>query len=287
MNPMKPTNSINYKRYLSIGIVVCSFIALYHHVIYKMVHDWSIDNNYSHGYLIPIITAYLIWQIHKELAELSLRPANSGLILLILSILFFIVAYVGAELFTMRFSMLLVIFSSIVFLVGWAIAKALIFPLLYLLFMIPLPTIIWNQIAFPLKLFATKMAVGVIKAINIPVYSEGNVIFLSNTTLEVVDACSGLRSLTSLLALSAAFALISDHSRFNKTILFFTAIPIAILVNIFRLSSTAILAKYFGAQVAEGFLHEVSGILVFFIALILMYSIHRVMNHFDNKSYMI
>ncbi|MFH0725205.1 MAG: exosortase A [Pseudomonadota bacterium] len=274
---------MNPKRYLPIIMLGLSFIALYYHVIYKMVHDWSIDDNYSHGFLIPVISGYLIWQNQKKLSEIPVKPSNSGMVLLLFSIMFFIAAYIGAELFTMRFSMILVILSAIIFLAGWSMAKALFYPIGYLIFMIPLPAIIWNKIAFPLKLFATKMAVMVIKAINIPVYSEGNIIYLANTTLEVVDACSGLRSLTSLLALGAAFALISDHSRLKKIILFLSAVPIAILVNIFRLSSTAVLAKFYGAKVAEGFLHEMSGILVFFIALILMYLIHQLMYRVGEK----
>jgi exosortase len=271
------------KNYLSIAMVGLSFIALYYHVIYKMVHDWSIDDNYSHGFLIPVISGYLIWQNRKRLSELPLKPSNFGLVLLLFSILFFIAAHVGAELFTMRFSMILVILSAIVFLAGWTMAKELLLPVGYLIFMIPLPAIIWNKIAFPLKLFATKMAVTVIKALNIPVYSEGNIIHLANTTLEVVDACSGLRSLTSLLALGAAFALISDHSPLKKITLFLSAVPIAILVNIFRLSSTAVLAKFYGAKVAEGFLHDISGIIVFFLALILMYMIHSVMERVEKR----
>lgn len=264
-------------------MVALSFIALYYHVIYKMAHDWSIDDNYSHGFLIPVISGYLIWQNRKKLSELPVKPSNAGLVLLLLSILFFIAAHVGAELFTMRFSMILVILSAIVFLAGWAMAKALLLPVGYLVFMIPLPAIIWNKIAFPLKLFATKIAVLVIKAISIPVYSEGNIIYLANTTLEVVDACSGLRSLTSLLALGAAFALLSDHSRLKKIILFFSAIPIAIIVNIFRLSSTAVLAKFFGAKVAEGFLHDISGVIIFILALTLMYMIHLTMERVGNR----
>lgn len=278
---MNPT----YNRYLSIGMVALSFIALYYHVIYKMVHDWSIDDNYSHGFLIPVISGYLIWQDKKRLSELPIKPSNSGLILLLLSIMFFVATYVGAELFTMRFSMILVILSAIVFLYGWQMAKALLLPVGYLIFMIPLPAIIWNKIAFPLKIFATKLSVLVIKAIQIPVYSEGNIIHLANTTLEVVDACSGLRSLTSLLALGAAFALISDHSRLKKIILFLSAVPIAIFVNIFRLSSTAVLARYFGAKVAEGFLHDMSGIIVFFLALTLMYLIHQLMCRVGEKQF--
>ena len=283
----------SFRRYLPLIIVTLCFLIMYFHAIYKMVLDWSIDDNYSHGFLIPFITGYLIFQKRKKLSEISLNPSNFGIALIIISLIFFIITSIGAELFTMRFSMLLVILSTIVFLAGWEFAGVLFLPVFYLIFMIPLPAIIWNKIAFPLKIFATKMAAIVIKFIEIPVYREGNIIHLSNTTLQVVDACSGLRSQTSLLALTAAFALISDHSRINKFILFVSAVPIAIFVNIVRLSSTAALASRFGPQVAKGFLHEASGIVVFVLAFILVYAVHLCLqkffthNKFENEDILV
>ena len=283
----------SFRRYLPLIIVTLCFLIMYFHAIYKMVLDWSIDDNYSHGFLIPFITGYLIFQKRKKLSEISLNPSNFGIALIVISLLFFIITNIGAELFTIRFSMLLVILSTIVFLAGWEFAGVLFLPVFYLIFMIPLPAIIWNKIAFPLKIFATKMAAIVIKFIEIPVYREGNIIHLSNTTLQVVDACSGLRSLTSLLALTAAFALISDHSRINKFILFVSAVPIAIFVNIVRLSSTAALASRFGPQVAKGFLHEASGIVVFVLAFILVYAVHLCLqkffthNKFENEDILV
>jgi exosortase len=265
------------RRHWPLLVFFSAFVLLYYPVIFKMVHDWSIDDNYSHGFLIPFIAGYLIWQDRNRLAQIAIRPAGMGLALLAASLAFFILARVGAELFTQRVSMLMVVYSAAVFFAGWAFAKALFWPIAYLVFMIPLPAIIWNQIAFPLKLFATKMAVSVIQMINIPVYGEGNIIHLANTTLEVIDACSGLRSLTSLLALSAAFALISGHPRWKKIVLFLSAVPIAILVNIFRLSATAAMASYIGPKVAQGFLHEASGIVVFVLAFVLLYGVHRLL----------
>jgi len=267
-------NIKEYRRFIPLSIASICFLILYYQVIYQMILDWANDDNYSHGFLIPVIAGYLIWQDRERLSDIHIKPSNSGIIFLILSLLFFIITNIGAELFTMRFSMLLVILSMVVYFAGWEFGKALSLPVAYLVFMIPLPAILWNKIAFPLKLFATKIAVGVIAFLGITVYGEGNIIHLSNTTLEVVDACSGLRSLTSLLALSAAFALITDHSKLKKFIIFISAIPIAILVNIFRLSATAVLAKSYGPQVAQGFLHEVSGIIVFIIAFLLLYAVH-------------
>ena len=262
---------LHFRRYLPIAIILTCFLILYNHVIFNMVQDWSIDDNYSHGFLIPFISIFLIWQKKEKLAVIPIKPSNYGLILLGASLLLLFVSNIGAELFTMRVSMLMVILSLSVFLAGWMFSKALFLPVAYLLFMIPFPAIIWNKIAFPLKLFATKMAVSFITILNIPVYAEGNIIHLSNTTLEVVDACSGLRSLTSLLALSAAFALISKHSKLKKFFLFLLAVPIAIFMNIIRLSVTAILARQYGSQIAQGFLHDFSGILVFVFAIILIY----------------
>jgi len=267
-------NIKEYRRFIPLSIASICFLILYYQVIYQMILDWANDDNYSHGFLIPVIAGYLIWQDRERLSDIHIKPSNSGIIFLILSLLFFIITNIGAELFTMRFSMLLVILSMAVYFAGWEFGKALSLPVAYLVFMIPLPAILWNKIAFPLKLFATKIAVGVIAFLGITVYGEGNIIHLSNTTLEVVDACSGLRSLTSLLALSAAFALITDHSKLKKFIIFISAIPIAILVNIFRLSATAVLAKSYGPQVAQGFLHEASGIIVFIIAFLLLYAVH-------------
>jgi len=166
------------------------------------------------------------------------------------------------------FSILIVIWGLVVFLGGIDLGKATLLPVAYLIFMIPLPAIIWNKIAFPLKLFATRMAASAITLLHIAVYREGNIIHLSNTSLQVVDACSGMRSLTSLLGISAAFALITQHSKTVKWFLFLSAIPIAILMNIIRLLITAILAQQYGAQVAHGFLHDFSGILIFVFAMV-------------------
>jgi exosortase len=200
------------------------------------------------------------------------------------SLVFYMLTHVGAELFTMRFSMILVMLSAVAFLAGWKMMKAVLLPFMYLVFMIPLPAIIWNKIAFPLQLFATKLTVATIKWLQISVYGEGNIIYLANTTLEVIDACSGLRSLTSLLALSAAFSLISDHTLIKKWLVFLSAVPIAIFVNIIRLTVTAILSVQYGEKAAQGFLHEVSGLLIFFLALVMLYAFHQLLSKISFSS---
>jgi len=260
--------------FASFSVLIFSFVVLYYHVLEKLIHDWIKYENYSHGFLVPAICAYIVWKKRENVIRLSVRPANWAIVILMTGLSLFVLGNMAAELFTMRFSMLIVIWGLIAFIFGMSIAGRLWVAIGYLIFMIPIPTIVWNRIAFPLKMFVTKIAVHGMGLLGIPVYAEGNIIHLSNTSLQVVDACSGMRSLTSLLALSAAFSIISTHSLPRKWLLFLSAIPIAIFLNIVRLIATAILAQHFGPDIARGFLHELSGVLVFLSAIGLFYLFH-------------
>jgi exosortase len=161
----------------------------------------------------------------------------------------------------------------VLFLCGTAWFKKSFIPLAYLVFMVPLPAVIWNRIAFPMQLFGSYLTEQAVYFIGIPIYREGNVLHLAETTLEVVAACSGLRSLVTLFALAGALAFFSKLSNWRKWILFFTAAPIAIFANIVRLTMTAILASYYGSEVAQGFLHDFSGLVIFVLGLSLLVGI--------------
>jgi exosortase len=271
-------NTWNSGSFVLLGAVLISVLMLYFPFLKSLIADWSVNEDYSHGYFIPFLSAYFIYTMRKELSELQVQPSNWGLILLLLGFAQLLIGKVGSEYFLQRTSFILVILGLIWFFLGWEFFKKLLFPILYLLFMVPLPAIIWNKIAFPMQLFASAITENVVYAIGIPIYREGNVLHLAETTLEVVAACSGLRSLMTMFALSGTLAFLSIMSTSRKWILFISAAPIAIVANILRLTGTAVLASQFGSEVAHGFLHDFSGIVVFILGLAMLLGVNSLLS---------
>ena len=263
--------------YIQATIFFTAFVALYFPYITKLVQDWGQNDNYSHGYFIPFISLYLLYEMRDELRSLKSRASNWGILLLLLGLLQLIIGKVGSEFFVQRTSMITVLFGASLFVLGFQRTKKTWFPIIYLIFMVPLPTIIWNRIAFPMQLFASAVTERAIQLMGIPIFREGNVLHLVATTLEVVDACSGLRSLFTMFALSAVLAFITKCSNIRKWTLFLAAAPIAILVNVIRLCLTAALASRYGEQVAHGFLHDFSGWLIFILGLAMLIGVKNLL----------
>ena len=253
------------------GVLLAAvFGYLYASVVPALVADWENDPDYSHGFLIPVLSAYFLWEKRHTFMALPVRPSVVGLCTLLGGIALLLVGHVGAELFLMRASMVVVLFGLTLYLGGWQYLRRMAFPLGFLLFMIPWPAIILNTVTFPLQLLAARLSTASLQLIDLPVYREGNVIFLPHTTLEVVEACSGIRSLVSLLALAVVFASVTQHHVWKIVLLVLSAIPIAIFTNALRIFGTGVLAHLYGIQTAEGFYHSFTGWLVFVMAFILL-----------------
>lgn len=257
--------------------LVVALAVLYFPFITKLVIDWGDNEDYSHGYFIPFMSLYFVYSKRKALSEIEVKPNSFGLLLVILGLVQLVLGKVGSEYFIQRTSMIPLLMGLVLFLFGWQYLKQLLVPILFLFFMIPLPAIIWNKIAFPMQLFASMITENVIYFLGIPVFREGNILHLSETTLEVVAACSGLRSLMTMFALGAALAFLSDFPQSKRWMLFFSAAPIAVLANVIRLTITAMLASRYGAGVADGFLHDFSGLVVFVLGLAMLLGLYLMM----------
>ena len=232
--------------------------------------DWYNDPNYSHGFLIPFISAYLLWDNKEKINQVEIRPSNWGIVVLILGLIIYLIGNLAGELFTMKFSMLVVLAGAILFTYGIERFKAVSFPFFYLIFMIPLPYILYDAVAFPLKIFLSRLSVEPSLANYDNPQREGNIIHLVDTTLEVADACSGIRSIISLLAISTILAYMTQKTWIKRIMLTLFAVPIAIFVNSIRVIGTGILAEKYGSAVAEGFFHEFAGLLIFGVAIVML-----------------
>ena len=264
---------------------------MYAAVLPKLAQSWWTDENYSHGLLVPPLIAFILWFEKERWAKIEKRPAFSGGIFVTISgILLLILGTLGAELFTQRISLVVLLFGISIYFFGWRVWKFLLVPLVLLLLAIPIPTILFNQIAFPLQLLATDLAVWAIRLFAVPVAKFGNIIELlpqgaiQNVQFEVVEACSGIRSLMTLVTLALVYAfftrrwfnfeklsLLKNSDFWRAAFLIAMALPIAVLTNAGRIVGTILLAFFYGKETADGFLHGVSGWLVYLAALALLF----------------
>jgi exosortase len=263
--------------WLACFVLTASFLWLYRNVITGLVFDWVHDPNYSHGFLIIPIAAFFAWERRPSLARLPYRPSLAGLAFLLASLAMLVLGILGAELFLTRLSIIGTLAGIVLYLFGRAHLKAVLFPLAFLLLMIPLPSIVFNQIAFPLQLLASRVGEVSLSAAGIPVLREGNIIVLPHTSLEVAEACSGIRSLMTLLALGIVYGYFTDRRASIRTLIALMTIPVAVLANGVRVAGTGLLAYYFGPGAAEGFFHVFSGWLVFVAAFTMLFLVSRLL----------
>jgi exosortase len=260
-------------------ILLSLLVLLYGSVLRLLVSQWWTDPNYGHGFFVPLFSGYLLWHERARWMRSEGKPSNFGFLVMLGAVALLFIGSLGAELFTSRFSLLVLIAGIILFLAGWKMLRAVSFPLAFLLFMIPIPVIIYNQITFPLQLIASRLATFWLEVVQVPVLRDGNILILSNYSLEVVEACSGIRSLMSLIALAVAYGHLAEPRRWVRYALILLMVPSAIVTNAIRIMGAGVLAHKFGPLAAEGFLHEFSGWVVFLTTLVLIFLCHWILRH--------
>lgn len=262
------------------AIVLAALLLVYWSVITGLVSAWSTDDNYSHGFFIVPLALYFAWERRHAISTTPIRPSLFGVVVVAFSLLLLIGGLLGAELFVSRVSIIGTLAGAILYLYGWRMLRVVAFPLAFMLLMVPLPAIIFNQIAFPLQLLASQVGEKTINAMEIPILREGNVLILANVTLEVAEACSGIRSLVSLFTLGIVFGYFVDPRPWVRVCLALSAIPVAILANGLRVASAGVAAHNFGAAGVEGLFHEFSGWVVFVLAFLMMFALQRLLHRF-------
>ena len=293
------------KHYWRAFAIISAILFTYAAVLVKLSSNWWTDENYSHGLLIPFIIGYILWLERDKLAAEPKRPwVLLGGITVALALFALWVGVAGAELFSQRMSLVLLIAGVVIYFWGLRFLRFIWVPLALLVLAIPIPAIIFNKIAFPLPLFASRCAVWSMSMLGIPVLRQGNVIELKplnsfdTRKLEVVEACSGIRSLMTLVTLAVVFAyfthprsdgdsgkggkfgFLRTYGFWRSSILVVSAVPIAILTNAARVSGTGVLSHYYGTQVADGFFHSFSGWAIYIVAFLLLFGVGFILDRF-------
>jgi len=246
-------------------------------VLNYLVHQWVNDEDMGHGFFVPLVAGYIAWQRRGALASAKWSTNYWGLVLVLFSTVLLLVGTLGAQIVVSRIGFLVALVGTILFLCGTQVLRILAFPLFLLLFMIPIPAMIYARITLPLQLFASRVAEAVLSLFGIPVLRDGNVLELASQRLSVVEACSGIRSLLSLSFLSLVYAYFFDSKQWMRWALLAATVPIAIAANSARVTLTGMLSEY-RADLAQGFFHTAEGWVLFIIALVLLIVVHRLIN---------
>ena len=264
------------------GVALLLLIAwLYASILTRLFLQWvgpNRDPNFEHGIFVPIFALFVLWQDRKRWQAIASAPSWTGLPLVLLSLVMLALGVLGAELFFSRISLLVLLAGLIILFEGWTFFRAVLFPWAFLILMIPIPSLIINQVTFPLQLLASKLASVLLELVGVPVLREGNMITLAAMQLDVAEACSGIRSLLTLVTLAIIYGYLMESRIWMRVVLPVAAVPIAVAANSFRIFGTGLLVQYWDPDKAEGFFHTFEGWLIFVVALIMLLAVHRLIS---------
>ena len=273
---MNPGLSSSLFRVAAAALLVAGALGwLYADAFPALVRQWANDEDYSHGFFVIPLAAYFVWERREALRRARFEQTALGLLVLVFSLLCFVAGQFGSELFLTRVSLIGVLGGLVLFLAGRQHFRILLFPLAFLLLMVPLPAIIFNQVAFPLQILASQVGETVISAAGVPVLREGNVLLLPGRALEVAEACSGIRSLMSLLMLAIVLGYFTEPRAGARVAIALASVPIAVIANATRVAGTGLASYWISPAAADGFFHTFSGWLMFVVALAGLLAFHR------------
>jgi exosortase len=252
-------------------------VACYAPVLWRLARQWATDGDMGHGFFVPVVAGYIAWQLRDKLLAAEAAPSWWGLAVLGWGALQLYFATLGAELFLARTAFVISVAGMILLLCGSRILRILAFPLFLLLFMVPIPAILYNQVTFQFQLIASRLAEAALALFGVPVLREGNILELASQRLSVVEACSGIRSLLTLAFLSLVYAYFFDKKVWMRFALLAATVPIAILANASRVTISGLLSES-NPKLAEGMFHAASGWLIFMVALLFLVLVHAAIN---------
>jgi exosortase len=242
-------------------------------ILRRLVMQWLNDGDMGHGFFVPIVAAYIVWRRRETLAAMRPEPSWWGVAAILWGLGQGYLGTLGADLFLQRTSVLITLLGLLLSAGGAPLIRALAFPLLLLLFMIPFPGVVYNEITFPLQLFASRVAEAALSVLGVPVYRDGNVLEIPSQKLDVAEACSGIRSLLSLSFLSLVYAYFFDRRVWMRWVLLISTVPIAIVANAGRVTVTGLLSEV-NPELAHGVFHTLEGWVIFAIAGLMLAALH-------------
>ncbi len=276
-------SGLNHKRrrYIGASILLTAFVVCFSPTFQWLHYKFQLpESYYSHGYLIPLVSMYLIYLKKAEISRLARNSTPLGLVILILSLLIHLLGVLSDTNFVSAFAMVFFLLGCSLYLMGIKSTRLILFPLFFLFFLCPMPDFILDPIALPLKYFATLFALKITNLIGIPYYREGFIIHLTNSTFLVGAPCNGMRSLISFLALGFLAVYFIRVSWWKTGLFLLSTIPLSIFLNGIRISILLYIANQYGQQAAspESYFHEASGLTVFVIGLVVMMIFMRWIN---------
>lgn len=251
-----------------------SLAALYFRVIAGLLAQCWRDPDFSYGLAVPLLSLWMLWNRRERIKQHTLTPSWWGLLPIWGAMGLLVIGTLGAENFLSRTSLLLALAGMAIYFCGWAFFQLTFFPWAVLFLMIPLPVIIYNRITLPLQFLASRFATSLLDLTGVPVLREGNILRLPAISLEVAEACSGIRSLMALITISVVYGYFFEKKTWRRVALVLSVIPIVVVTNGFRIMGSGLLGQYWSPEKAEGFFHEFSGLLIFCMSCILLWVFH-------------